>query len=180
MISPLQAFYFRRIEPALLNNRCLKLIGGVGVGDEREALFNARACHVKQTAGPVDAYFFSLGGLFPVTICERLRAEEFTRSGPLLAAALVVALFALPGCAQETGSEPAASPADATSTPPPEEVAPHEMTCAEIRDIFGTEEHEEEASYLVVWAYGVRTGVKGLDFEKHPVTKAGSRTLSPA
>ena len=55
----------------------------------------------------------------------------------------------------------------------PAPVAPHEMTCAEIRDIFDTEEHEEGTSYLVVWAYGVRTGVKGLDFEKHPVTKAG-------
>ena len=36
-----------------------------------------------------------------------------TRSGALLAAALVVALLALSAGAQETGSEPAASPADA-------------------------------------------------------------------
>ncbi len=96
-----------------------------------------------------------------------------SRSGPLLCAALVAALLALPGCAQETGSESAASPADATSAPPPEEVAPHEMTCADVRDALHDEEREEEASYLVVWAYGVRTGVEGLDFEKYPVTKAG-------
>ncbi len=96
-----------------------------------------------------------------------------SRSGPLFCAALAVALFALPACAQETGSESAAAPADATSTPPTEEVAPHEMTCAEIGEALRDEEREEEASYLVVWAYGVRTGVKGLDFEKHPVTRAG-------
>lgn len=95
-----------------------------------------------------------------------------SKPGPLLAAALVVAL-ALPVCAQETGSEPADSPADAPSEPPPEAVAPHEMTCAEIRDTFLDEEHEEEASYLAAWAYGVRTGAKGLDFDKHPVTMAG-------
>ena len=97
-----------------------------------------------------------------------------SRSMPLLCAALAVALLALPACAQETGSESAGPPpADTTSTPPPEEVAPHEMTCADVRDALADEEREVEASYLVVWAYGVRTGVKGLDFEKHPVTKAG-------
>jgi hypothetical protein len=47
------------------------------------------------------------------------------------------------------------------------------MTCAEVRDALDDEEREEEASYLVVWSYGVRTGVEGLDFENYPVTKAG-------
>ena len=78
---------------------------------------------------------------------------------------------AISGCSAP--SESAASAADAPSAPPAEEVAPHEMTCGEVRDALDDEEREEEASYLVVWAYGVRTGVKGLDFEKHPVTKAG-------
>ena len=96
-----------------------------------------------------------------------------SRSGPLLAAALVVTLVALPARSQETGSESAGSPADAASTPATEEVAPHEMTCAEVEDALNDEEREEEASYLLVWAYGVRTGVEGLDFEKYPVTQAG-------
>jgi hypothetical protein len=96
-----------------------------------------------------------------------------SRSGLLLVAALVVALLALPACAQESGSESVASAADAPSAPPPEEVAPHEMTCADVGDALLDEEREEEASYLVVWAYGVRTGVNGLDFKKYPVTKAG-------
>ncbi len=47
------------------------------------------------------------------------------------------------------------------------------MTCAEVSEALRDEEREEEASYLVVWAYGVRTGVEGLDFEKYPVTRAG-------
>ena len=46
-------------------------------------------------------------------------------------------------------------------------------SCAEVGEALEDEEREEEASYLVVWAYGVRTGVEGLDFEKYPVTKDG-------
>ena len=79
----------------------------------------------------------------------------------LLAWALAVALFALPAEAQQTGAESA------------EQIAPHEMTCAQVRDMFLSEEMEEEASYLAAWAYGVRTGAKDLDFENHPVTMAG-------
>ena len=85
-------------------------------------------------------------------------------------AVLAAGLMILTACAEETGPESAASEADA---PPPQEVAPHEMTCAEVRDAFQDEEREEEAAYLVVWAYGVRTGVEGLDFVKYPVTKVG-------
>ena len=47
------------------------------------------------------------------------------------------------------------------------------MTCEEVYAALNDEEREEEASYLLIWAYGVRTGVEGLDFEKYPVTKAG-------
>ncbi len=96
-----------------------------------------------------------------------------SKSGPLLAAALAVALLAFAACAQEPGSEPAASAAEAPSAPEPEEIAPHEMTCAEIKETLDAKESEEEASYLAVWAYGVRTGAKGLDFEAYPVTQAG-------
>jgi len=96
-----------------------------------------------------------------------------SRCIPLFAAVAAVALLAFPACSQETGAGSEASPADTASAPPPEEVAPHEMTCAEVGDALRDEEREEEASYLVVWAYGVRTGVEGLDFQKYPVTKAG-------
>ena len=81
----------------------------------------------------------------------------------LLAWALAVAVVALPAEAQQTGAESAEA----------EQIAPHEMTCAQIRDMFLSEEMDEEASYLVAWAYGVRTGAKDLDFENHPVTMAG-------
>ena len=56
---------------------------------------------------------------------------------------------------------------------PAEEVAPNEMTCAEVSEALQDQEREEEASYLVVWAYGVRTGVEGLDYEKYPVNREG-------
>lgn len=97
-----------------------------------------------------------------------------SRPGPLLlSATLVAALLALPSCAPETGSEAAVAEADAPSASLPEEAIPHEMTCAEIKEAFGDEENEEEASYLLVWAYGIRTGAHGLDFGEYPVTKAG-------
>ena len=98
-----------------------------------------------------------------------------SRSGPLLAAPLALALLSLPACTQEERPESGVPAAEAPSPQeaPIEEVAPHEMTCAEINESFGDEEHEEEASYLLVWGYGVRTGDKDLDFDKHPVTPKG-------
>ncbi len=88
---------------------------------------------------------------------------------------LAMALPALPGCAGQGDSEAATPEPEAVSreAPQAEEVAPHEMTCAEIKDMFLNEEHEEEASYLAVWAYGLQTGASGMDFEKNPVTKEG-------
>ena len=96
-----------------------------------------------------------------------------TRGKMLCAAVVAVGLLAFPACSQESGAGSEASPVDTASAPPAEEVAPQEMTCAEIGDAFNDQEREEEASYLVIWAYGVRTGVEGLDFEKYPVTAAG-------
>ena len=95
-----------------------------------------------------------------------------SRYGVVLAAVLAVTL-ALPACAQETDSEPPASPADGDSAPLVEEVTVHELTCGEIGEMLRDEASEEEASYVVVWAYGIRTGVEGLDFEKYPVSKDG-------
>ena len=88
---------------------------------------------------------------------------------------LAMALTALPGCAGLGGAEAAAPQPEAVSQEAPqhERVAPHEMTCAEIKDMFLNEELEEEASYLAVWAYGLYTGATGMDFEKNPVTEAG-------
>ena len=98
-----------------------------------------------------------------------------SRFGPLLAVPLALALLSLPACAPEESAE---SGAPATEAAPPQEavfekVAPHEMTCAEIDATFGDEQHEEEASYLLIWAYGVRTGAKDMNFDQHPVTPEG-------
>ena len=97
---------------------------------------------------------------------------RLSRSGHLYVALALVGL--LPACAQEA-DPPVVVEADASSqeAPQAEEVAPNEMTCAEVSEALQDEEREEEASYLVVWAYGVRTGVEGLDFEKYPVTREG-------
>ena len=89
--------------------------------------------------------------------------------------ALVIALLVLPSYAGEGSSEDAIQKPEVVSqeAPPTEHVAPSEMTCSEIKDLLLDEEHQEEASYLTVWAYGLHTGATGMDFEKNPVTKAG-------
>ena len=94
--------------------------------------------------------------------------------GQLRTASLLMALLALLACSPETASDSeAAVETAAQQTPPAEEIAPHEMTCAEIQETLDDPELEDEASHLAVWAYGVRTGAKGLDFERHPVNQAG-------
>jgi hypothetical protein len=70
--------------------------------------------------------------------------------------------------------EEAAEPGAMESAQKPDEpTAIEKMNCLEIKVMFGDEEQEVEASYLVTWAYGFRTGATGMDFEKHPLTEEG-------
>jgi hypothetical protein len=89
--------------------------------------------------------------------------------------AVAIALLVMSGCAGQEASETVTQEQEPVTidTPTPEQIAPHEMTCAEIRDMFLAEEYEEEASHLAAWAYGLQTGAGGMDFEKYPVTMAG-------
>lgn len=60
------------------------------------------------------------------------------------------------------------------TSPSPEQQGPlaiDKMTCGEVEFMFGDEAMEVEASYLVVWAYGVRIGATGMDFEGNPITQ---------
>ena len=100
---------------------------------------------------------------------------KMTRRQLTLCLTLPLALIALPGYAGQDAAETATQESEATSqeATSPEQIAPHEMTCTEIRTMLLAEEHEEEASYLAVWAYGLQTGATGMDFEKNPVTAAG-------
>ncbi len=65
------------------------------------------------------------------------------------------------------------SPAAQITPPPQESIVVEEMTCGEIEFILGDEEREVDASYLTVWAYGVKTGAAGVDFERFPLTVDG-------
>ena len=87
-----------------------------------------------------------------------------------LATLLVIALLGFPLLAEETQSKTRTEPGTSQES---EKITPHEMTCAELMAALDNEEMEEEASYLAIWAYGLRTGAKGLDFEKNPVTMEG-------
>ena len=79
--------------------------------------------------------------------------------------------------ATETSGESQEPVAVETAQPPQEPIAVDKMTCAEIEFMFADEAQEVEASYLAIWAYGVRIGATGMNFEKHPVTEDGLTTF---
>ncbi len=66
--------------------------------------------------------------------------------------------------------EPLASETAQSLQPP---IAVDKMSCAELEFIFGDEAQEVEASYLALWAYGVKTGAESMNFETHPITADG-------
>lgn len=43
-----------------------------------------------------------------------------------------------------------------------------EMTCGELTFLLGDEKRIDDATYLMIWAYGVRTGADGGDLKKNP------------
>ncbi len=98
------------------------------------------------------------------------------RTSVLPAILLGLALIGVSGTrcsgAQTSGEsqEPLASE---TAQPLQEPIAVDKMSCAELEFIFGDEAQEVEASYLAIWAYGVKTGAESMDFETHPVTADG-------
>lgn len=78
------------------------------------------------------------------------------------------------GCSAAQTSEESQEPvAIETAQPLQEPIAVDKMSCAEIGFIFGDESQEVEASYLAIWAYGVKTGASSMDFETHPINPDG-------
>jgi len=78
-------------------------------------------------------------------------------------------------CLVSVGASAALGQAGETSQSPEPQGPPPvaEMTCGEIEFMFGDEAMEVESSYLAIWAYGVRIGATGMDFEKYPISKDG-------
>lgn len=76
-------------------------------------------------------------------------------------------------CLVLVGASSTLSPAAQIPPAPQEPIALDKMTCAEIEFIFADEKREVDASYIAVWAYGVKTGATGMDFEKYPLTVDG-------
>jgi hypothetical protein len=43
-----------------------------------------------------------------------------------------------------------------------------EMTCGDLTFLLGDESRIDDATYLMIWAYGVKTGAEGSDLKKNP------------
>ena len=43
-----------------------------------------------------------------------------------------------------------------------------EMTCGDLTFLLGDEKRIDDATYLMIWAYGVKTGAEGSDLKKNP------------
>lgn len=83
----------------------------------------------------------------------------------IMAAILLVALTTT------AMAEPAKSPAKG-KTPAKKQAEQQrpleEMTCGELEFLLGDEKRIDDATYLMIWAYGVRTGAEGGDLKKTP------------
>lgn len=43
-----------------------------------------------------------------------------------------------------------------------------EMTCGDLTYLLGDEKRIDDSTYLMIWAYGVKTGAEGSDLKKNP------------
>ena len=81
-----------------------------------------------------------------------------------------IVLAAIVPCLVLVGASSTLSPAVQIPPSPQEPIVIEKLTCGEMEFMFADEELEVDAYYLAVWAYGVKTGATGMDFEKHPLT----------
>ncbi len=95
---------------------------------------------------------------------------------PGLVPAAILAIWLVASAANgQTAHAPAKAPAP---KPPVAEVSDvSRLTCGELLFMFGDEKQTQDTTYLVLWAYGVKTGMSGLDLRKHPLTPDGLKTF---
>jgi hypothetical protein len=43
-----------------------------------------------------------------------------------------------------------------------------EMTCGDLTFLLGDDKRIDDATYLMIWAYGIKTGAEGSDLKKNP------------
>ncbi len=73
-------------------------------------------------------------------------------------------------CFAQSASDPKAS----SSKPTVKAVASvQDMTCADLLFMFGDEKQAQDSTYLMMWAYGLKTGASGVDLQKYPLTEEG-------
>jgi hypothetical protein len=51
------------------------------------------------------------------------------------------------------------------------------MTCGDLLFMLGDEKQTQESTYLMFWAYGLKTGAGGIDLTKNPFTADGLKVF---
>ena len=57
------------------------------------------------------------------------------------------------------------------------EPAVQTMTCGDLLFLLGDEKQSQDATYLMLWAYGLKTGATGADLTKNPLTPEGLKAF---
>ena len=79
----------------------------------------------------------------------------------ILLVALTATALAEPAKASAKGKAPAKKQVE-------QQKPLEEMTCGDLGFLLGDEKRIDDATYLMIWAYGVRTGADGGDLKKNP------------
>jgi hypothetical protein len=82
-----------------------------------------------------------------------------------------ILLTALALCATSLLAQTPATPAA------PAELSVQTMTCADLLFLLGDERQSQDATYLMLWAYGVKTGATGADLRKNPLSPEGLKAF---
>ena len=108
-------------------------------------------------------------------------SKAYTRL-PGLALTLLAAVSLTSAPASAAPAQAAAAPAKTTAakeTPRPAAPGTPEtpdvssLTCSNLLFMLGDEAQTQDSTYLMFWAYGLKTGVNGADLRKHPLTPEG-------
>ena len=94
------------------------------------------------------------------TVTRNLRTRMYIMAGLMI--------FALTApAAAETNKAPAKTKTSAKKQAEPQKQL-EEMTCGDLTFLLGDEKRIEDSTYLMIWAYGVKTGAEGSDLKKNP------------
>lgn len=94
------------------------------------------------------------------TVPRKLRTRIWVMAG------LMIFVLTAP-IAAETKKAPVKAETTAKKQAEPQKPL-EEMTCGDLTFLVGDDKRIDDSTYLMVWAYGVKTGAEGSDLKKNP------------